>query len=221
MFTLLSSFCIWTKHLTYISQLTSNNITSCCKSHSELFPLKTATAETSWELLYRFYQCFPIIHCATILYIMENLNFDYSQKNIRIPDETSQLIKLLEKVQIVIKRMHWKALFFLDDGKDKSDDQPKFFFFKTRKILPSCTEMESFQKDLLNRIPSVKFKTIINNFQLKLKDDVNQIRKPKNMFVFADEIQNLYTQKIRRTTFVHIQHAVYLIHTKVNLEKNK
>ena len=59
MFNLLSSFCIWTKHLTYISQLTSNNLTSCCKSHSELCPLKTATAETSWELLYRFYYCFP------------------------------------------------------------------------------------------------------------------------------------------------------------------
>ena len=59
MFNLLSSFCIWTKHLTYISQLTSNNLTSCCKSHSELCPLKMATAETSWELLYRFYYCFP------------------------------------------------------------------------------------------------------------------------------------------------------------------
>ena len=56
---LLFSFCIWTKNLTYISQLTSNNIIYCCKSHSELCPLKMATAETSWELLYRFYQCFP------------------------------------------------------------------------------------------------------------------------------------------------------------------
>ena len=59
MFNLLSSFCKWTKNLTYISQLTSNNIISCCKSHSELCPLKTATAETSRELLYRFYYCFP------------------------------------------------------------------------------------------------------------------------------------------------------------------
>ena len=63
MFTLLSSFCIWTKNLTYISQLTSDNIISCCKLHSALCPLKMATAETSWELLYRF------IHCATYIYI--------------------------------------------------------------------------------------------------------------------------------------------------------
>ena len=30
-------------------------IISCCKLHSELCPLKTATVETSWELLYHFY----------------------------------------------------------------------------------------------------------------------------------------------------------------------
>ena len=34
MLTLLSSICMWTENLTYISQLTSKNITSCCKSHS-------------------------------------------------------------------------------------------------------------------------------------------------------------------------------------------
>ena len=61
MFTLLFSFRIWTKNLTYISQMTSNNIISCCKSHSELCPLKTATVETSWELLYRFYYIYVYI----------------------------------------------------------------------------------------------------------------------------------------------------------------
>ena len=44
--------CIWTKNLTYISQMASNNIISCCIWHSELCPLKTATSR---ELLYRFY----------------------------------------------------------------------------------------------------------------------------------------------------------------------
>ena len=60
--TLLSSFCVWTKNLTHISQLTSNNIISWCKSHSELCTLKTVTAKTSWELLYRFFQCSS--HCT-------------------------------------------------------------------------------------------------------------------------------------------------------------
>ena len=53
-FTLLSLSCIWTKTLTYISQLTSNNQISCCRSLLQLCPLKAATAETCWES-YRFY----------------------------------------------------------------------------------------------------------------------------------------------------------------------
>ena len=68
MFTLLSSFCMRTKNLTNISQITSNNLISCCKSHPELCPLKTATAKTSWEL-YRFYQCFPYYTLCNFIYI--------------------------------------------------------------------------------------------------------------------------------------------------------
>ena len=52
--------------------------------------------------------------------------------------------------------------------------------------------MESFEKDLLNMIPSIKFKTIKNNFQLQFKEDINKIRKSKNVFVFTDKTINLY-----------------------------
>ena len=86
MFTLLSSFCIWTKNLTYISQLTSNNIISCCKSDSELCPLKTPTAETRWELYIVFTSVFPIIHCVTYAYI-----YIYIYIYICISDEKSLL----------------------------------------------------------------------------------------------------------------------------------
>ena len=49
---------------------------------------------------------------------MEKLNFNYSLKNIPIPDETSYLIKFKEKIKSVTKRMRWKVLFFLNDDKD-------------------------------------------------------------------------------------------------------
>ena len=80
-FTLLSFFCIWTKNLMYISQLKSNNIISCCKSHSELCPLKIATAETSWKLLYCFYQCFPhytLCNLYIINYIYKSSTHTYT-----------------------------------------------------------------------------------------------------------------------------------------------
>ena len=123
---------------------------------------------------------------------MEKLNLDYLLKNIPIPSKTSYLLKLIEKIESVTKEKDLKALFFLNDGKDKSDDRPETFGSKSRKIPPSCTEMESFEKDLFNMKPSIKFKTTKNNFQLKLKEDVNKIRKSKNVFVFADKTNNLY-----------------------------
>ena len=69
MFTLRFHFCIWTKNLTYISQRTSNNIISYCKSNLQLCPMKRATAKTSWEYVV-FTSVFPIIDCATYMYIL-------------------------------------------------------------------------------------------------------------------------------------------------------
>ena len=114
-------------------------------------------------------------------------------KNIPIPDKISYLIKLIERSKALLKECARKHFFFfLNDDKDNPDDQSETFGFKSRKIPPSCTEMESFEKDLFNMIPSIKFKTIKKRkiFQLKLKEDVNKIRKSRNRF--ANKTNNLY-----------------------------
>ena len=102
MFTLLSSFCIWTNNLTYISQLTSNNITYCCKSHSEFCPLKTAKAETSWELLYRFYQYFPhYTLCNLYIQIYRCFSFTCLLSNIVHLHERQPQQKISENKEIL------------------------------------------------------------------------------------------------------------------------
>ena len=88
--------------------------------------------------------------------------------------------------------MRWKVLFLLNDDKDKPDDRLETFGFKSRRVPPSCTKMESIEKDLFNMIPSIKFKTIKNNFQMKLKEDAKKVRISKRVFVFADKTNNLY-----------------------------
>ena len=57
------SFCIWTKNLTFLSQLSSNNRISCCKSNLQLCPAKTTLAKTS---------VFPIIHRATYCHLNQS-----------------------------------------------------------------------------------------------------------------------------------------------------
>ena len=50
---------------------------------------------------------------------MEKINFNYSLKNIPTPTKTSYQLMLMEKIESVIKRMRWKAHFYLN--KDKSN----------------------------------------------------------------------------------------------------
>ena len=42
---------------------------------------------------------------------MEKLKFEYSTKNIPLPSEGSYKLQLIEKIEMVIKRMRWKANF--------------------------------------------------------------------------------------------------------------
>ena len=43
---------------------------------------------------------------------MEKVNFDYSIKNIPIPSRNKYLLEHMEKIEMVTKRMRWKAIRF-------------------------------------------------------------------------------------------------------------
>ena len=42
---------------------------------------------------------------------MEKVNFSYSMKNIPIPDEKSYKLQLIQKIEDLIKKIRWKAIF--------------------------------------------------------------------------------------------------------------
>ena len=52
---------------------------------------------------------------------MERLSFDYSLKKTPLPGKRSYKLKLIEKIESVLKRMRWKAHFF----SSKENVQPK------------------------------------------------------------------------------------------------
>ena len=43
--------------------------------------------------------------------MIEKLKFDYSMKNITVTTERSYRSKLIEQIQMVIKRMRWKVIY--------------------------------------------------------------------------------------------------------------
>ena len=123
-----------------------------------------------------------------------------TMENTPIPSTTTYLTRLIEKVESVVKRMRWKAFFFLkgkedDQADDDVDDQTrtnKTFGFKTRKCLPKVEEMDKFEDDLLKMIERVQFRKVTDDFQNKLLQVIDTIRKSKDVIVRADKMRNLY-----------------------------
>ena len=52
--------------------------------------------------------------------------------------------------------------------------------------------MEAFEMELLDIIPNIKFRSVIDAFQKKLKEDIPKIKQSPNVFVFADKTGNIY-----------------------------
>ena len=87
--------------------------------------------------------------------------------------------------------MRWKAHFLLD-GDDKDNNTKTSFGFKSRYHPPPWTELEHFEKDLINIINNIKFTNIKNSFQKKLRAGITEIKNSRNIDVFVDKTNNFY-----------------------------
>ena len=92
--------------------------------------------------------------------MMEKINFNYSLKNIPIPSPSTYKMKLIEKVGSVIKRMRWKAHFYLSGEKEENDDgnidtKKENYGFESRKCPQQCSELENFEEDLLEIVKNI------------------------------------------------------------------
>ena len=78
---------------------------------------------------------------------MEKLEFQNSIKNIALPSEGNYKLQLLEKIEIVIKRIRWKAIF--QDIK-KATSKPHWYS-RTRSFTtppPPLKELAAFEYEL-------------------------------------------------------------------------
>ena len=97
---------------------------------------------------------------------------------------------LMEKIESVIKRMRWKAHFYLK--KDTSNIAYINYGFKTRNYPPLCKELQNFEKDFLDTIKLIKFWIVKYNFHRKLKEDISNIKSSPDVYAFADKTTNIY-----------------------------
>ena len=116
--------------------------------------------------------------------------YSYSKKNIPLPSEKLYKTILIEKVELLIKRMRWKAHLYENSGLNKSN--PLSYIFKSRKYPPQHKDLMQFENDLLELIKSLKFKKVKNKFLDQLHKDITSIKKSKNVFIFAEKTWNIY-----------------------------
>ena len=81
--------------------------------------------------------------------------YNYSLKNIPSPSEKLYKTVLTEKVELLIKRMRWKAHLNENSGLNTSDLLN--YIFKSRKCPPQHKDLMHFENDLLELTKSVKF----------------------------------------------------------------
>ena len=65
---------------------------------------------------------------------MDQHNFPYSMKTIPVPSKKLYLKILIDKVELLIKLMQWKVLFFENETKSTFN-----YGYETRKCLPTTT----------------------------------------------------------------------------------
>ena len=119
---------------------------------------------------------------------MEKLQLHYSPKNIPIPSERSYKLQLMDKIDQVIKRMRWKAFFYMN----RSEDTQETYGLKSLNCPPKIKEMVPFEKDLWNLANKLKFRKIKSNFQRQLNEDIREIKRSNKVLVFADKTSNIY-----------------------------
>ena len=117
-------------------------------------------------------------------------------KNIPVPNPQAYMTKIIEKTESFIRRMRWKAHFFLNPQNNQEKKQT--FGFKTTKSPPFVEEMKNFEESMLKLVSDIKFKDNprTDSFQKKLSTDIkNDIKGSSEMLIKADKTSNFYRMK--------------------------
>lgn len=117
----------------------------------------------------------------------------YSLKNIPIPSNQSYLMRLVEKIESFVRRIRWRAHFFLNNGQEETEHATEEHYgLSSTLAAPHVKELEPFEEDLAKLIEDVEFRKVSNDFHSTLKKDINRIKASNSVFVKADKTRNMY-----------------------------
>ena len=127
---------------------------------------------------------------------MERINFGCSVKNIPIPKNKEYLKRLIDMTEKLIKRMRWRAHYFLHPSSSSEENQ-ETFGFRSKKSPPQIPELNEFESKMASLVQNIEFKPDFRptEFQKNLSDHTKAIGKDGKLFVPADKTTNFYTME--------------------------
>ncbi len=121
---------------------------------------------------------------------MNRITFDYSTKNIPTTSKKNYLKNLLNKTEIFIKNVRWRAFYFLNPKQNKNAKET--YGFKSNRCPPIVKELEHFENKMMDLIQNIEFKDKTNDFQNKLKKDIKKATNTNDLIIKADKTNNYY-----------------------------
>ena len=114
---------------------------------------------------------------------MEAVKFDYSMKNILVTIEIFYLLKLIGKIELVIKRMRWKVIYC--DMKGNSIET-KTYGLKSQKTLPPIDESAAFENDFFYFYLFFLFKIYLQLTVNRKKEKKKYLAYLKTMLIYVN-----------------------------------
>ena len=90
----------------------------------------------------------------------KRVTLNYSLKNIPIPPADSYKKKLMERTKSVIKRMRWRAFFYLNNESNEEDEHndEECYWLKSHECPPQVEELKPFEDDMMKLIEGATFR---------------------------------------------------------------
>ncbi|MEL7309459.1 MAG: hypothetical protein AAGK05_17460, partial [Pseudomonadota bacterium] len=116
-------------------------------------------------------------------------------KNIPLPSEDQYKMELMNKIEIFVKRMRWRAFYF-DNESDPDERIQDTYGLKSANCPPPIKDLTEFEKELFDLVNKVKFRNVECKFQKEMQSDLQRIKKSGDVFVAADKTSNIYKVKV-------------------------
>ena len=116
---------------------------------------------------------------------------EYSLKNIPLPSPNQYWKIVIDRIKQVIKRKRWTVLFY-HNGKDREEEQPQRFGFKTRTCPPQIDELKAFEEDLIHVAEMVSFHRVSDSLQDAMRKDTKTMNSSQDIIVKVDKTRNVY-----------------------------